>query len=134
MRVFCDAPPLKPRPDRGLRALLWRKSERIDEQALAEARKLRGAPSQQAVQPAPYWAIESESLLIVGVDTGIKGHRRRADRVAAPYLARPPAEDPHHRQADLHARRPQALGPGGRGHHRRHRPRPRAPLRRGDRR
>ncbi|MEU4544469.1 metallophosphoesterase family protein [Nonomuraea dietziae] len=73
MRVFCDAPPLKPRPDRGLRALLWRKSERIDEQALAEARELRGAPSQQAVQPAPYWAIESESLLIVGVDTGIKG-------------------------------------------------------------
>lgn len=73
MRVFCDAPPLKPRPDRGLRGLLWRKPEPIDEDTLAAARKLRGSPAQQAVQPAPYWAIESESLLIVGVDTGIRG-------------------------------------------------------------
>lgn len=73
MRVFCDAPPLRPRPDRGLRGLLWRKPEKIDEAKLAEARKLRGSPAQQAVQPGSYWAIESESLLIVGVDTGIRG-------------------------------------------------------------
>ncbi|WP_236003070.1 metallophosphoesterase [Nonomuraea antri] len=73
MRVFCDAPPLKPKPDRGLRGLLWRKPETIDEPALAEARKLRGQPAQQAVQPAPYWVIESDSLLVVGVDTGIRG-------------------------------------------------------------
>jgi hypothetical protein len=75
MRVFCDAPPLKPVPDKGLRGLLWRKPDPIDEERLAEARKLRGRPSQQAegqaAQPGPYWAIESESLLIVGVDTGI---------------------------------------------------------------
>ncbi|MEV4393984.1 metallophosphoesterase [Nonomuraea sp. NPDC049607] len=72
MRVFCDAPPLKPKPDRGLRGLLWRKPETIDEAKLAEARKLRGRPAQQAAQPASYWAIESDSLVIVGVDTGIK--------------------------------------------------------------
>ncbi|MFI7693810.1 metallophosphoesterase family protein [Nonomuraea sp. NPDC049655] len=72
MRVFCDAPPLKPKPDRGLRGLLWRRPETIDEGRLAEARELRGRPAQQAAQPAPYWAIESDSLLVVGVDTGIK--------------------------------------------------------------
>ncbi|GGS70145.1 metallophosphoesterase [Nonomuraea spiralis] len=72
MRVFCDAPPLKPKPDRGLRGLLWRKPETIDEARLAEARELRGRPAQQAAQPASYWAIESDRLLIVGVDTGIK--------------------------------------------------------------
>ncbi|RSN10674.1 metallophosphoesterase [Nonomuraea sp. WAC 01424] len=72
MRVFCDAPPLKPKPDRGLRGLLWRKPETIDEARLAEARELRGRPAQRAAQPASYWAIESDSLLIVGVDTGIK--------------------------------------------------------------
>ncbi|MEV4217816.1 metallophosphoesterase [Nonomuraea sp. NPDC049725] len=73
MRVFCDAPPLKPRPDRGLRGLLWRKPETVDESALAEARALRGKPTQQATQPGPYWVIESPSLLVVGVDTGIRG-------------------------------------------------------------
>ncbi|WP_435891555.1 metallophosphoesterase family protein [Nonomuraea angiospora] len=72
MRVFCDAPALKPRPDRWLRGLLWRKPEAIDEARLARARELRGKPSQQVTQPGPYWVIESDSLLIVGVDTGIK--------------------------------------------------------------
>ncbi|WP_219471031.1 metallophosphoesterase family protein [Nonomuraea rhizosphaerae] len=75
MRVFCDAPPLKPRPDRGrLRGLLWRKPETIDEERLAEARKHRDRPSQRAAQPNSYWVIETSSLLIVGVDTGINGH------------------------------------------------------------
>lgn len=72
MRVFCDAPALKPKPDRWLRGLLWRKPEAIDEARLAQARELRGKPSQQVTQPGPYWVIESDSLLIVGVDTGIK--------------------------------------------------------------
>ncbi|NUO98548.1 MAG: metallophosphoesterase [Nonomuraea sp.] len=85
MRVFCDAPPLKPKPDRGLRGLLWRKPETIDEGRLADARKLRGRASQQAVQPAPYWAIESESLLIVGVDTGI---RNVIDKAQTAWLRR----------------------------------------------
>ncbi|MFF4618136.1 metallophosphoesterase family protein [Nonomuraea jabiensis] len=72
MRVFCDAPALKPKPDRRLRGLLWRKPEAIDEARLARARELRGRPSQRVTQPGPYWVIESDSLLIVGVDTGIK--------------------------------------------------------------
>src|SRR5690606_18959575 len=72
MRVFCDAT-LKPTPQRGLRGLLWRKPETIDEQALEEARALRGRPAQQATQPGPYWVIDTPSLLVVGVDTGIKG-------------------------------------------------------------
>ncbi|MEU6710366.1 metallophosphoesterase [Nonomuraea sp. NPDC046802] len=72
MRVFCDTPALKPKPDRGLRGLLWRKPDTIDETQLAEARRFRDKPSQQVTQPGPYWVIESDSLLIVGVDTGIK--------------------------------------------------------------
>jgi hypothetical protein len=89
MRVFCDAPPLKPRPDRGLRGLLWRRPETIDERVLAEARELRSKPSQQpaeqAAQPGPYWVIESPSLLVVGVDTGIKG---TIDRAQTAWLRR----------------------------------------------
>lgn len=73
MRVFCDAPPLRPRPDRGLRGLLWRKPERIDEDKLLEARKQRSGPGQVAFQPGSYWVIDTPSLLIVGVDTGIRG-------------------------------------------------------------
>ncbi|MEO3869152.1 metallophosphoesterase [Nonomuraea sp. B12E4] len=85
MRVFCDAPPLKPKPDRGLRGLLWRKPETIDEARLAEARELRSRPSQQAAQPGPYWVIESDHLLLVGVDTGI---RNVIDRGQAEWLRR----------------------------------------------
>ncbi len=85
MRVFCDAPALRPRPDRGLRGLLWRRPETVDEQALAEARKLRSRPSQQVTQPGPYWVIESPSLLVVGVDTGITG---AIDREQTAWLRR----------------------------------------------
>lgn len=88
MRVFCDAPALRPKPDTGrLRGLLWRRPEPVDEARLAEARKLRARPSQQATgpaaQPGPYWAIESDSLLVVGVDTGI---RNAVDRRQAAWL------------------------------------------------
>lgn len=85
MRVFCDAPALPARASGGPRAWLWRKPDKIDEVRLAQARALRGAPAQQAVQPAPYWAIETESLLIVGVDTGIRGE---IDREQAAWLRR----------------------------------------------
>ncbi|WP_344893009.1 metallophosphoesterase [Nonomuraea antimicrobica] len=89
MRVFCDAPPLRPKPDRGLRGLLWRKPEAIDEARLAKARALRGRPSQQAggqaAQPGPYWVIENDSLLVVGVDTGI---RNVIDRAQTAWLRR----------------------------------------------
>lgn len=80
MRVFCDdAPPLPPEPrPRALsrawwRALLWHRPRPADEQRLAEARKLRSAPGQQAVQPGPYWAIDAGPLRIVGIDTGLLG-------------------------------------------------------------
>ncbi|MDF5757864.1 metallophosphoesterase [Spongiactinospora sp. TRM90649] len=79
MRVFCGAQPLKAREEgfrlspTGLRGLLWSKPEKIDERRLAEAGKLRAAPEQQGVQPGPYWVIESEHLVIVGIDTGISG-------------------------------------------------------------
>ncbi|NYF43538.1 metallophosphoesterase family protein [Streptosporangium sandarakinum] len=79
MRVFCEAPALKAERQgfrlspSGLRGLLWRKPDVIDEAALERARERRSEPGQRAVQPGPYWALETPSLLIVGVDTGIRG-------------------------------------------------------------
>ncbi|WP_189707345.1 metallophosphoesterase family protein [Streptomyces anandii] len=80
MRVFCgDAPPLPPEPrPRPLgrdwwRALLWHRPRPADEQRLAEARELRSAPGQRAVQPGPYWAIDAGPVRIVGIDTGLLG-------------------------------------------------------------
>ncbi|MFI1168206.1 metallophosphoesterase family protein [Streptomyces sp. NPDC020801] len=80
MRVFCgDAPPLAPGPKPRLlgrawwRALLWHRPRPADEQRLAEARRLRSAPGQQAVQPGPYWAIDAGPVRIVGIDTGLLG-------------------------------------------------------------
>ena len=79
MRVFCAAPPLAPeaapgRPVRAwLRSLLWHRPRAADEQRLAEARELRSAPSQQAVQPGPYWAIDAGPVRIIGIDTGLLG-------------------------------------------------------------
>ncbi|MGW7407691.1 metallophosphoesterase family protein [Streptomyces sp. NPDC054833] len=80
MRVFCDdAPPLAPEPaPRPLtrawwRALLWHSPRPTDEQRLTEARKLRSAPAQQAVQPGPYWAIDAGPVRIIGIDTGLLG-------------------------------------------------------------
>ncbi|MFI1487492.1 metallophosphoesterase family protein [Streptomyces sp. NPDC020747] len=79
MRVFCEAPPLMPeaapRPltPAWLRSLLWHKPRSTDEQRLAEARKLRSAPAQQAVQPGPYWAVDAGPVRIIGIDTGLLG-------------------------------------------------------------
>ncbi|KAA0929055.1 metallophosphoesterase family protein [Streptomyces apricus] len=79
MRVFCDAPPLDPpaAPRRLSRAwwrsLLWHRPRPHDEQRLAEARALRSAPGQQAVQPGPYWAIDAGPVRIIGIDTGLLG-------------------------------------------------------------
>lgn len=60
MRVFCDdAPPLPPEPRpraltrAWLRSLLWHRPHPDAGQHLAEARKVRSAPEQQAVQPGP---------------------------------------------------------------------------------
>lgn len=79
MRAFCDAPPPATRavPHRlsraWLRSLLWHTPRPPDEQHLAEARQLRSAPAQQAVQPGPYWAIDAGPVRIIGIDTGLLG-------------------------------------------------------------
>lgn len=79
MREFCDAPPPAPQaaPRRlsraWLRSLLWHTPGTPDEQRLAEARTLRSAPAQQAVQPGPYWAIDAGPVRIIGIDTGLLG-------------------------------------------------------------
>ncbi|MEU9631915.1 MULTISPECIES: metallophosphoesterase family protein [Streptomyces] len=80
MRVFCDdAPPLPPEPRprpltrAWLRSLLWHRPRPDAGQRLAEARTLRSAPAQQAVQPGPYWAIDAGPVRIIGIDTGLLG-------------------------------------------------------------
>ncbi|WP_433500560.1 metallophosphoesterase family protein [Sphaerimonospora sp. CA-214678] len=97
MRVFCDAPPLTAErrgfrlSPAGLRGLLWKKPDRVDEAALARAREMRGLPEQRgrhgrwAVQPASYWVLDTGGLLIVGIDTGIDG---RLDREQGEWLRR----------------------------------------------
>ncbi|WP_225878206.1 metallophosphoesterase family protein [Spongiactinospora rosea] len=91
MRVFCEAAPLKVQEEGfslspgGLRGLLWSRPERIDEKLLERARAMRPLPEQQAVQPGPYWFMESDNLVIVGIDTGIAGS---LDREQGEWLRR----------------------------------------------
>jgi calcineurin-like phosphoesterase family protein len=90
MRVFCAAsgdpePDSWPGPLGPLARLLWRRPEPIDAAALETARALRGAPGQQADQPAPYWVIDTPALRIVGIDTGITG---AIDREQGEWLRR----------------------------------------------
>lgn len=82
MRVFCDAPALEPEKrgfklsPSGLRGTLWREPETIDEARLTGARERRARPEQRTTQPGqpgPYWVMDTPSLLVVGVDTGIDG-------------------------------------------------------------
>ncbi len=79
MRVFCNAAPLAPalapRPltRARLRSLLWHKPRTPDARRLTDARKLRSASTQQALQPGPYWAIDAGPVRIVGIDTGLLG-------------------------------------------------------------
>jgi hypothetical protein len=95
MRVFCDMPPLRTREHRfdlspaGLRGLLWRKPDPIDEKRLTAARERRARPSQRATQPGPYWVIELAGLLLVGIDTGIRG---TIDRDQGAWLRRVAAD------------------------------------------
>ncbi|MEU6414940.1 metallophosphoesterase [Microbispora sp. NPDC046933] len=93
MRVFCDAHPLSAEqrgfrlsPD-GLRGLLWKRPETIDEDALAEARRMR--PNPGPALPGPYWVIDTGRLLLVGIDTGIKG---TLDREQGDWLRRVSAD------------------------------------------
>ncbi|MEU5879335.1 metallophosphoesterase [Spirillospora sp. NPDC047279] len=79
LRVFCNLDVgCEPEPWAGtlrfLPRLLWRRSGPVDEEALARARaEYRARPEQRAAQPGPYWAIDTPSLRIVGIDTGITG-------------------------------------------------------------
>ncbi|MCQ0014369.1 metallophosphoesterase family protein [Actinomadura madurae] len=89
LHVFCDLDAdCSPPPWRGplsfIPRLLWRHSGTVDPDALAEARRTyRGAPGQQGAQPGPYWAIDTPSLRVVGIDTGITG---ALDREQARWL------------------------------------------------
>ncbi|MGH7540252.1 MAG: metallophosphoesterase, partial [Gemmatimonadota bacterium] len=75
---LCDADPdLRPPPRREksrLRRvffdLTWREASEAMQEELEEMRKLRPDPSNQ---PAPYFVVELKDLLLVGVDTGIRG-------------------------------------------------------------
>ncbi|WP_067175902.1 metallophosphoesterase family protein [Microtetraspora niveoalba] len=95
MRVFCDAPPLAARGEgfrlspSGLRGLLWKKPAKIDEAGLAAAREMRSAPEQRATMPAPYWVLDLGRLLLVGIDTGIRGD---IDREQGEWLRRVSAD------------------------------------------
>ncbi|QXJ20516.1 metallophosphoesterase [Actinomadura graeca] len=89
LHIFCDldedCSPPRWRGTLGfLPRLLWRRPGTVDTAALAEARRTyRGAPGQQAAQPGPYWAIDTPSLRIIGIDTGITG---RVDREQGAWL------------------------------------------------
>lgn len=79
MRMFCDArelpPSARPKPLSAAwwRSALWKKPEAPDERRIADARRLRSDPAQQAIQPGPYWAIDSGPVRIIGIDTGLLG-------------------------------------------------------------
>ncbi|MBV2356232.1 metallophosphoesterase [Streptomyces sp. J2-1] len=81
MRVFGNeaavppgpAPRARPFSRAWLRDLLWHRPKPVDEQRLAQARTLRSAPGQRAVQPGPYWALDAGPVRIVGIDTGLLG-------------------------------------------------------------
>ena len=56
-----------------LRGRLWRKPSMMDPTVPARKRAWRAAKGQQSSQRAPYFAIETGPLLIIGIDTGISG-------------------------------------------------------------
>ncbi|GAA3226969.1 metallophosphoesterase family protein [Actinocorallia longicatena] len=95
MRVFCDRQGDGSPGDWWHGSLgfvarkLWRRPEPADEEKLAEGRKLRSMVEQQAVQPGPYWVIDSPELRIIGIDTGIQG---RLDREQGAWLRRVSAD------------------------------------------
>ncbi|GAB3675761.1 metallophosphoesterase [Actinocorallia lasiicapitis] len=95
MRIFCDRQGDGSPGDwwKGrigfLASRLWRRPEPANEQLLAEGRKLRASVEQQAVQPGPYWMIDSPELRIVAIDTGIRGD---IDRDQGEWLRRVSAD------------------------------------------
>lgn len=98
MTAFCDASPAAGAPSvewprdlpawkRLLGRLAWRTPRPVTPQtfeAVAAMRTLRGADSQQGVQPGPYLAIDAGPVRLLGIDTGIQG---RIDARQARWLA-----------------------------------------------
>ena len=97
MYWFCGAdqrPKLKrfgPSPRGVIRGLLWRRPPRGRRRRIARGRKLRELPSQQALQPAPYLAIDAGPVRLVGIDTGIVGD---IDREQGAWLRQVSASSP----------------------------------------
>ncbi|MBO3748187.1 metallophosphoesterase [Streptosporangiaceae bacterium NEAU-GS5] len=95
MRVFCDAKQLAVEGQgfrlspAGIRGLLWKKPDVIDEARLAADKARRGALDQQAMLPAPYWVLDLGRLLLIGIDTGIRGD---IDREQGEWLRRVSAD------------------------------------------
>lgn len=58
---------------RHLHGALWRRPRRPSSTAAAVRESWRPRDSQRSGQCAPYWAIETDHLRIVGIDTGIRG-------------------------------------------------------------
>lgn len=93
MRHFCDAAPpgrkfapprhaRRPRSAMFFHRLLWRRAGDLRPETLAEAEALRGkARASGPRQPNMYFCIDTPSLRIVGIDTGILG-RLDADQGA----------------------------------------------------
>jgi hypothetical protein len=90
MAHFCDADAdLRPPPSkaisawrRGVRELVWRRPSEPDQELLEE---MRGVRSEGAGQPGPYFAIDCRDVLLVGLDTGIRG---RIDEEQGEWLRR----------------------------------------------
>ena len=89
MTHFCRADPdLRPPPREGgrvrraLRNLLWRLPSEPDQELLERVGQLR---QERSEQPGPYFAVDTGPLLIVGIDTGIRG---KLDREQGDWLRR----------------------------------------------
>jgi hypothetical protein len=93
---FCGADPLPPTAYAStgysarerLARRLWRRASAPDRDRLNAWRTDRVTDGKRwrPLQPGPYWAIETADLLLVGIDTGIKGDE--LDREQADWLVR----------------------------------------------
>jgi hypothetical protein len=74
-----------------IRDLLWRGTANPDEAAIAGMRAIRESPGRRAPQRAPYLAIDTGPLRLVGIDTGISGG---IDREQGEWLRRVSSDSP----------------------------------------
>jgi hypothetical protein len=94
---FCGGEQAPPRPrsrvlsKAWIRDLLWRRAPKADAQAVARIRTMRESPGRRPPQLAPYLAIDTGHLRLVGIDTGICGD---IDRDQGAWLRRVSRESP----------------------------------------